>query len=122
MADDYAKIFVWNIRSRGSLTRLVKQVIAGRSEPLDSVRNQVMEIDVRENEDRRPMRIERKDDFLFAPYYLDVTRASGVEQEDYVRELGHLLVALWNEGVGAVAAAEFEDQLPESGGIQRLAD
>lgn len=72
------------------------------------------EVDVQRSDD-----LDRNygDDFVLWPTRIDVepTPAAG----DYVGFVRGLLETLWDAGIAAVAACDFEDELPEAGGIRR---
>jgi hypothetical protein len=55
-------------------------------------------------------------DFLFYPYYLDI-EADTATVKTMIATVGKLLEALWDAGIPAVAACDYEDDLPEAGGI-----
>jgi hypothetical protein len=77
-------------------------------------------IDVSRNEDYDPIRKTVSDGFVYFRYYLDVTPAEGVTRAEYVASVGELLHALWSFGIDAVAACDFESELPRrNGGITR---
>ena len=79
-----------------------------------------MELDVRANEDADNERYAATwQDFVFAPYYLDIESKLGVPTAAYVLGVSRLLEALWSEGWDAIAACDFEEQLPRKGGLQR---
>jgi len=56
------------------------------------------------------------DGFLYYRFYLDIEPASAIARDQFVVSLGNLLEALWSFGWKAIAACDFEEELPRSGG------
>jgi hypothetical protein len=78
-------------------------------------------LDVRRNPDRAfPVGPAPGSEFLAWPV---VVEAEGADPDDgtaLVDALSRLLTALWEAGHRTVVAADFEDELPWSGGIARI--
>jgi hypothetical protein len=74
-------------------------------------------IDLLKNDEVDLTKISGSDGFLFFPYFLDIEVAPDVDREIYIKEIGSILVALWDKKVGAVAACDFETELPRKGGF-----
>ena len=55
-----------------------------------------------------------KDRWLYFRYTLAVDPVEGVSAEEYVESIGVLLKSLWSSCMEAVAACDFEDQLPRN--------
>ena len=78
----------------------------------------VADIDVRRNEDRNDHRFAATiDGFVYAPTYLDVFGKPESSPESVVRAVSEILTSLWSAKVIAVAAADFEEDLPHRGGV-----
>jgi hypothetical protein len=58
-------------------------------------------------------------DFIGWPSVLECEPLPGVGAATYVDTVGAALTALWTAGYRAVAACDFEDRLPYSGGMAR---
>ncbi|GGQ96976.1 hypothetical protein [Streptomyces flaveolus] len=58
-------------------------------------------------------------DFLQWPTVLECEAPSGAPAEEVVQAVAAVLEALWRGGFKAVAACDFEDELPARGGIDR---
>ncbi len=58
------------------------------------------------------------DGFTFYPLMLEIDPARSTPRTVYVAAVGSLLQALWASGWRAVAACDFEDELPYSGGYR----
>ncbi|GAA2923506.1 RHS repeat-associated core domain-containing protein [Streptomyces enissocaesilis] len=74
-------------------------------------------INVQENDDFSPG--VGRSDFVLWPTTIELEGDSGVLVERMVETVSLVLSTLWREGVDAVAACEFENELPFSGGIDR---
>lgn len=59
-------------------------------------------------------------EFLTYRYYAEVEPTPQASREVYVAAIGRLLQDLWVRGIPAVAACDFEDELPEHGGRDRV--
>jgi hypothetical protein len=58
-------------------------------------------------------------DFLQWPTVLECEAPAGTPAEEVVQAVTAVLEALWHGGFKAVAACDFEDELPAHGGIDR---
>ncbi|MFJ3658787.1 hypothetical protein ACIPPR_36470 [Streptomyces nigra] len=58
-------------------------------------------------------------DFLQWPTVLECEAVEGAPAEEVVQAVAAVLEALWRGGFKAVAACDFEDELPARGGIDR---
>ncbi|MCQ4205203.1 hypothetical protein M4J06_003838 [Streptomyces coelicoflavus] len=58
-------------------------------------------------------------DFLQWPTVLECEATAGAPAEEVVQAVAAVLGALWRGGFKAVAACDFEDELPARGGIDR---
>ncbi|MEV5816662.1 hypothetical protein [Streptomyces mutabilis] len=58
-------------------------------------------------------------DFLQWPTVLECEARAGTPAEEVVQAVAAVLEALWRGGFKAVAACDFEDELPARGGIDR---
>jgi hypothetical protein len=58
-------------------------------------------------------------DFLQWPTVLECEAPAGTPAEEVVQAVAAVLEALWRGGFKAVAACDFEDELPARGGINR---
>lgn len=104
----YCKVFVDADESPGAVQGILGTIA--------SASRSAMSIDVRRNDDFDRDRRLTNDGFLFFRYYLDVDPASGVPRTSYIVAVAELLEALWRNGCRAVAACDFEDELPRRGG------
>jgi hypothetical protein len=118
--DLYCKIFVHGEVDLESLAGVAASITHGHIENHRVVSNS-LDIDVEFNEDGDAHRFSADwDRFIHAPYYLDVEPAPNTDRDAYVKAVAALLEGLWGAGFAAVAAAEFEAELPRGGGLQRL--
>ncbi|GAA3439133.1 hypothetical protein [Kutzneria kofuensis] len=65
--------------------------------------------------------VDPDDDFLLWPTIVELYADEEPAQRAIVRVTAELLRRSWDAGVPAVAACDFEDELPWSGGVDRLA-
>lgn len=75
-------------------------------------------VDVQRNADRDPPT--GPDDFVRWPVTVEVTSPPRAPQGSVVAAVSGMLRALWESRLRAIAACDFEDRLPWSGGIARL--
>lgn len=59
------------------------------------------------------------DDFLGWPVLVELESEPADVGRGLIEATARLLHALWDAGLGAVAACDFEDELPWAGGIRR---
>jgi hypothetical protein len=114
---DYCKIFVSQTDEAGvkeSLAALLRGRFQRHSMALDNA-----VIDVRVNPDVADA-VDVGDDFLRWPVVIEVERAESAGDSAIVATVSRILTMLWGAGQPAVAACDYEDELPWSGGIQRL--
>lgn len=68
-----------------------------------------------------PEYVDPDDDFILWPTIVDVYADEEEGQRAIVGVVAELLRRMWDAGVPAVAACDFEDELPWAGGKDRLA-
>jgi hypothetical protein len=118
MEDLYCKIYVNTDMSKKMFLDFIAQTINGSIE-LRTVCGPFFEVDVVNNPDAEPLQASEQDDgFLYYPYYLDVEPLDNTKRESYIASISRLLRALWNIGAKAVAACDFEDELPYKTGAR----
>jgi hypothetical protein len=106
----YCKVFV-DGAARDNLNRLVATGLSDE-----------MTVDVRGNPDADPARADASPDgFLFFPAVLDIEPNPDVDRRIYIERVGRLLEKLWSDGLRAVAACDFEAELPRHGGYSSVA-
>ena len=76
-------------------------------------------VDVRRNPDAADA-ADPGDDFVRWPVLVELEAEEEVGERALAEAAAEILRALWDAGYPAVAACDFEDELPWSGGIQRL--
>ncbi|MGM0715509.1 1,4-dihydroxy-6-naphthoate synthase [Brevibacillus parabrevis] len=114
----YCKLFIDTDRDDLSLVNLIRHISAGSIQNWVIV-NKYSEIYVNKNDDfNETHRRTKGDGFLFSRYFLDIEPSLNVEQNEYIAYVGRLLEGLWKEGCEAVAACDFEEELPKKGGYQ----
>jgi len=120
--DEYCKISVDGVATREELAAALAESTGGKldsSLPSSEIATSWATIDVVRNSDyEASRRNEWPDGFLFFPYFVEIYIGPGADLEGYRRNVGKLLQALWDRGLKAVAACDFEDQLPMRGGYK----
>lgn len=112
----YCKIYVDCKININELVRLVAKSIPGRID-LCSVITPECEIEVRNNDDfDNNKRSEFPDGFLYYRFYLDLDQTEGTDRGSYIESISRLLEDLWLLSYRAVAACDFEEELPRKGG------
>ncbi|EDN67695.1 conserved hypothetical protein [Beggiatoa sp. PS] len=112
MADLYCKVYVNTKMSQEMLLDFIANNFNGYIE-LRTVYSPFFEADVFKNEDADPLKAIFPDDgFLYYPYYLEIEPVDNIEQASYIAFIARLLSALWKMGAKAVAACDFEEELP----------
>jgi hypothetical protein len=116
--DLLCEIFVDTILARSHLLRLLGELASGSIND-STISSDWAKIQVRRNPDRDEVRKnDKREGFLFYPYSVEVDPADFVTREQYVSGVAVLLDGLWKAGCPAVAACDFEDELPRGGGIR----
>ncbi len=114
----YCKIYVDSKADKGQLLDLIASINSG-SINMRTVSSPELQVDLVVNEDFDEKRTKQNgDQFLFYRYYLDVEPTESVRRERYVESVGKLLERLWQSGCKAVAACDFESELPRMGGYE----
>jgi hypothetical protein len=115
----YCKVYVNGAVRPEDLTLLLLGAFGGeRDTRLRHIRSPVVQIDVCRNDGRVSpgVALGEHERFLHFPHCLDVDAPVDVPHADYVAAVAKLLQALWGAGLEAVAACDFEDDLPRHGG------
>jgi hypothetical protein len=115
---DYCKIFV--NRADEAITMELLATLFGGQFQRHSMELDDVVVDARTNPDAAG---EAGDDFVRWPVLIELEAAEpGTSSggRSMVETVGRILTALWDGDQPAVAACDFEDELPWSGGIKRL--
>lgn len=98
--------------NRPSLTELVAAALGAQADDHYTVRAGQMVFEIRHNPDAG-----LADDFIGWPFIIEAeTDEPGPA---LVEAVSQVLRTAWNRGFGAVAACDFEDELPDLGGLPR---
>ena len=117
MLNMYCKVYVDTDTDKGQLLGLLTRITSG-SVRMRTISAADYEMDVVINEDYDESKsLEGEDQFLFYRYYLDIEPTDRTTREQYVRSIGNLLEGLWRSACRAVAACDFESELPRGGGV-----
>lgn len=114
-AYDYCKIYADVPIGRDSLAELVGSSLESTPDRFGTILTEAITVDVRKNDDYSA----GSHNFVYWPYYLDVSRAESASDEAMRDAVSRILQVLWGRDVNAVAACEFEDELPALGGHER---
>ena len=114
----YCKVYIDSLSEKGELLDLIANIISGFVK-MRTVSTPEFQVDLVMNEDfDETKRMQGDVQFIFYRYYLDIEPAEHAQRERYVASVGSLLNELWKLGYKAVAACDFEDELPECGGYK----
>jgi hypothetical protein len=113
----YCKVFVDGLSSETAKS-VIGAALGGTFERHTMYVSPGLAVDVRRNTDTTED--SNGDDFLYWPVLAEIDAEDNVADRDVVETTSTILSTLWNAGHRAVAACDFEDELPWSGGIQRL--
>ncbi|MDG5857033.1 1,4-dihydroxy-6-naphthoate synthase [Clostridium beijerinckii] len=114
----FCKVFIDTNEERLSLLNSIKDVVLGITERWTITSNS-MELELRKNDDfNESLRFEKRDGFLYSRYYIEIEPIGDIKQEQYISSVSMLLENLWTLGYKAVAACDFENELPRKGGYR----
>ena len=105
------KIYVDCDDSREDVVAKLVRVVHGVAHR-STIVSAVMEIDVRENDERRFLKKLPGKDFLLYRYCLEIEPSNAVENDKYQAAVGMLLGALWRSGWQAVGSCDVKRELP----------
>lgn len=107
----YCRVFVESTSGRTDLLLFLCETFGGMIEGR-TLRTGDFEVDVAEND-----RGAEHGDFLHFRFLLDVVPTASVARSRFVSSVARLLRGFWDERWPAVAACDFEDELPLRGGV-----
>ncbi|MCG8362981.1 MAG: hypothetical protein MJA27_06560 [Pseudanabaenales cyanobacterium] len=109
----YCKTYVKTELSKQELLDRIANIVDGQVN-IRTIEAEIMAIDLVENEDYDAEKLNETDGFIYYPFYLEIDPVikPSLSRQSYISGISHLLEGLWNELEDAVAACEFEDQLP----------
>ncbi|MFG0216219.1 1,4-dihydroxy-6-naphthoate synthase [Brevibacillus porteri] len=114
----YCKLFIDTDIDRESLVQLISKISSGVITKY-MISTRASEIEVRKNSGfDSENRLDKIDGFLYFRYYCDIEPKNENDKMDYVTSIGVLLRGLWDLNIRAVAACDFEELLPNSGGYK----
>lgn len=115
---DYCEIFVRTDGTAATVLATLAELLGGHVR-LRSLYLSGLVIDVRRNPRATGGGGEAADDFVRWPVTVELDGAD-TDRATVVDTAARILTALWDAGQPAVAACDFEDELPWAGGIGRL--
>jgi hypothetical protein len=115
----YCTVFIDSALPRGELLALVAQAVGGGLDG-NVVVSPTVEIAIKRNGYVDGPPPAPGSEFLAYRHYAEVERTQHVSRDAYVASIGRLLEDLWHRGIPAVAACDFEDELPAYPGRDRV--
>jgi len=117
--DSYCTIYVNNKYELKRLVSSINGVVEGDIGAFNSIVYSNFIINFVLNPDYNPL-LENvfPDGFLYSRYRMEITFKENVQISYCVEIVSKLLVHLWANGLTAIAAAHYENLLPESGGYK----
>lgn len=118
----FCEIFVETDRSKDGLEQLIAELLDAAVERhgfATTIVGPGYVLDVHRNErvfapaDPQARQVR---DFVEWPYYLEIDATAEQTRQAQIAVIARLLIGLWEAGLGAVAACDFEDELPRRGG------
>lgn len=114
----FCKIFIDTDDSREEIISFVFASIDGERDKW-SVSNKFCNLDLLKNDDFNEFkRTQKPDGFLFSRYYIEMEPNEEIEINSYILYISELLIKLWGSGYQAIAACDFEEELPRKGGYK----
>lgn len=104
----YCKIYLDSHLEIDKLFQLINKAVAGKYDPIRTIKTDWGEIDVRKNSEFDEGKSE---DFLFWKYYLDIEPQGGIEQKTYINKIAELIKTLKSKNIPAIASCDFEQEL-----------
>jgi len=101
-----------------TVTRVLEATLQTTAEN-DVIQLPGVEMDARPNPDYDATVV---DDFVYWAVLVEADADSPDERDPMSPVMSNVVTALWQAGYPTVAACDFEDELPWSGGIQRIAE
>jgi hypothetical protein len=110
------KIFVDGVPNTTELIKWIAEAVDGSTTD-DGARAPRLEMIAADNDGADPRaKLERKRGFLFFDHFVEIYFAPSVGLDRRVTEVSKVLEHLWGLGRPAVAACDYEDQLPRRAG------
>lgn len=111
----YCKIFT-NAPDVETVTGLLAPALGNPFDSYNETHFFDLSIEVRRNPD---VDATRNDDFLFWPVLVELEAEEEGNPSTMTQTVTSILETLWEDHYSAVAACDFEDELPWAGGIRR---
>jgi len=113
----YCRILVKGLRAE-DVQSLLSGLFEGTFE-MHTMTVSSLDVEVRRNPDHQGSE-ESPDDFVLWPVQVEIEPVAPHGEDSMVEAVTRALEALWEANAHAVAACDFEDELPWNGGIRRL--
>ena len=107
----FCKLFIDAACEHEELVRRLADLTEGTAENW-SISTGWSEFNVVRNDDFDAVRRQGHRGFLYFRYFLEIESQAVVDQKIYIAQIGALLASLCDAGMRAIAACDFEDQLP----------
>ena len=107
----FCKIFIDADMEYEKLFTMIKDYIRGEKEAISYISTDWSNISVQKNKEYDMNKyLLNPNDFLYWKYYLDM-EPKNVDEKIYIREIAGLLSGLREQGICAIAACDFENEL-----------
>ena len=113
----YCQIYLDCEKSQEELQKLVAHLVDGvPGRWKKEVKTTFGDVSLISNDDYKTPKEKRskllEDAFLYWRYYLEIEPLPAISRETYVKKISRVLRGLGRLGIGAVAACDFEEELP----------
>jgi hypothetical protein len=118
MSNLFCKIYLDTPLSRDDVMELLQSSVGGGVAQFSRLTTDTLDLDLRKNDEANDLLSKTSDGFMHFRYYLDVEPNDQLQSPTlYVRDIATLLRGMWAANVKAVAACDFENELPRLGGF-----
>lgn len=112
----YCKVLIDTDDDEKDVSKTIIDIVSGQLNQF-IIKSSTAELYLSKNEDFDVIkRLELPDGFLYSRYYLDIEPNEKIKQEDYIYGIAILLEGLWSKNYKAIAACDYEEELPRKGG------
>jgi hypothetical protein len=108
--DAYCKLFIDSVLEKSQIESEIGRLINGEFDGF-SVVSELLEVDVRTNDEWNPSQEQSEDAFLFSRYYADVEPGVDVDMDDYISKVSDVVRGLQKLGCKVVPACDFEEHI-----------
>lgn len=118
--ESFCKIFIDSALPFDEMLTLITNYLEVERKGKRTVENDILVGDLFFNEDSlKNKQFSNEKPFLFYTYFLEIESKDDINDR-YITLISTLLINLWVTNIPSVAACDFEDNLPESGGVNKV--